>query len=80
MGASSGLTAEYGGIGAMAKKRIGILVVAYNAANTLHKVLDRIPERMRPDIEEVIVSDDSSQDATFLWASAISSRPSCRSR
>jgi len=43
-------------------------------------VLDRIPERMRPDIEEVIVSDDSSQDATFLWASAISSSPSCRSR
>lgn len=54
------------GNGAMAKKRIGILVVAYNAANTLAKVLDRIPDGMRPDIEEVIVSDDSSQDATFL--------------
>ena len=48
------------------KKRIGILVVAYNAATTLAKVLDRIPESVRPDIEEVIVSDDHSQDSTYL--------------
>ena len=48
------------------KKRIGILVVAYNAASTLAKVLDRIPEEIRPDIEEVIVSDDHSQDSTYL--------------
>lgn len=47
-------------------KRIGILVVAYNAATTLHKVLDRIPDTVRPDIEEVIVSDDHSQDSTYL--------------
>src|ERR1700733_7104369 len=47
-------------------KRIGILVVAYNAATTLHKVLDRIPESVRGDIEEVIVSDDHSQDSTYL--------------
>jgi SAM-dependent methyltransferase len=47
-------------------KRIGILVVAYNAASTLHKVLDRIPAEVRPDIEEVIVSDDHSQDSTYL--------------
>jgi glycosyltransferase involved in cell wall biosynthesis len=46
--------------------RIGILVVAYNAATTLAKVLDRIPEAIRPDIEEVIVSDDHSQDSTYL--------------
>jgi len=46
--------------------RIGILVVAYNAAATLAKVLDRIPEAIRPDIEEVIVSDDHSQDSTYL--------------
>jgi glycosyltransferase involved in cell wall biosynthesis len=49
-----------------AKKRIGILVVAYNAATTLAKVLDRIPEEIRSDIEEVIVSDDHSQDSTYL--------------
>ena len=49
-----------------AKKRIGILVVAYNAATTLAKVLDRIPAEIRSDIEEVIVSDDHSQDSTYL--------------
>jgi 2-polyprenyl-3-methyl-5-hydroxy-6-metoxy-1,4-benzoquinol methylase len=48
------------------KKRIGVLVVAYNAATTLAKVLDRIPTEIRPDIEEVIVSDDHSQDSTYL--------------
>ena len=48
------------------KKRIGILVVAYNAATTLAKVLDRIPAEIRSDIEEVIVSDDHSQDSTYL--------------
>ncbi len=51
---------------AKGKKRIGVLVVAYNAATTLHKVLDRIPDSVRPDIEEVIVSDDHSQDSTYL--------------
>jgi 2-polyprenyl-3-methyl-5-hydroxy-6-metoxy-1,4-benzoquinol methylase len=48
------------------KKRIGILVVAYNAATTLAKTLDRIPAEIRGDIEEVIVSDDHSQDSTYL--------------
>ncbi len=48
------------------KKKIGVLVVAYNAAMTLAKVLDRIPDEVRPDIQEVIVSDDHSQDSTYL--------------
>jgi 2-polyprenyl-3-methyl-5-hydroxy-6-metoxy-1,4-benzoquinol methylase len=52
--------------GLASKKKVGILVVAYNAASTLHKVLDRIPAEVRPDIEEVIVSDDHSQDSTYL--------------
>jgi glycosyltransferase involved in cell wall biosynthesis len=52
--------------GSAGKKRIGVLVVAYNAASTLAKVLDRIPAAVRPDIEEVIVSDDHSQDSTYL--------------
>jgi glycosyltransferase involved in cell wall biosynthesis len=47
-------------------KRIGILVVAYNASSTLGAVLDRIPEDFRPRIEQVLVSDDASQDATYL--------------
>lgn len=46
--------------------RIGILVVAYNAASTLHAVLDRIPADFRPRVERVLVSDDASQDATYL--------------
>ncbi len=46
--------------------RIGILIVAYNAAATLAKVLDRIPKEFRPNIAEVIVSDDSSTDSTYL--------------
>jgi glycosyltransferase involved in cell wall biosynthesis len=48
------------------RKKIGILVVAYNAATTLAKVLDRIPVEIYPAIEEVIVSDDHSQDSTYL--------------
>lgn len=48
--------------------RIGILVVAYNAATTLHQVLDRIPADFRPRIEQVLVSDDASTDATHLVA------------
>jgi len=48
------------------EKRIGILVVAYNAAATLAKTLDRIPAEIRSDIREIIVSDDHSQDSTYL--------------
>jgi glycosyltransferase involved in cell wall biosynthesis len=53
-------------VGSAGKQRIGILVVAYNAASTLARVLDRIPDSIRPDIEEVIVSDDHSDDSTYL--------------
>ena len=44
--------------------RIGILVVAYNAASTLEKVLDRIPPTMGG-LAAVLVSDDHSQDDTY---------------
>ena len=47
-------------------KKIGILVVAYNAASTLAKVLDRIPPDFRPRISDVLVYDDNSSDATYL--------------
>jgi glycosyltransferase involved in cell wall biosynthesis len=46
--------------------KIGILVVAYNAAGTLANVLDRIPEGFRSRVTEVIICDDSSQDSTYL--------------
>lgn len=52
--------------------KIGILVVAYNAADTLSRTLDRIPEDFRPRVREIIIADDSSQDETFTvgadWA------------
>ena len=46
--------------------RIGILVVAYNAASTLAKTLDRIPPEFRHRIDEVFVCDDASPDRTYL--------------
>jgi glycosyltransferase involved in cell wall biosynthesis len=48
--------------------KVGILVVAYNAASTLHNVLDRVPAHFRSDIAEVLVQDDHSTDATYLVA------------
>jgi glycosyltransferase involved in cell wall biosynthesis len=47
-------------------KRIGILVVAYNAATTLASVLDRIPKDFVPKITKILVNDDHSQDSTYL--------------
>ena len=52
--------------GEVPEKKIGILVVAYNAASTLASVLDRIPPAFRARISEILVSDDHSQDATYL--------------
>lgn len=46
--------------------RIGVLVVAYNAASTLAQVLDRVPKAFRPRITQVFVCDDASQDSTYL--------------
>ena len=45
-------------------KKIGILVVAYNAESTLRDVLHRIPVSIWDKIEEVFVFDDHSQDKT----------------
>lgn len=47
-------------------KKIGILVVAYNAATTLDKVLDRIPHEVYSDIDEIAVFDDASKDSTYM--------------
>jgi 2-polyprenyl-3-methyl-5-hydroxy-6-metoxy-1,4-benzoquinol methylase len=52
----------------MDSKRIGILVVAYNAAGTLARVLDRIPADFRGRITKVLIGDDASQDSTHLVA------------
>jgi len=49
-------------------KRIGVLIVAYNALTTLARVLDRIPKDVWDNVEEVVVFDDASQDSTYELA------------
>ncbi len=46
------------------RRRIGILVVAYNAESTLASTLDRIPVDFRSRIDEILVFDDASVDNT----------------
>jgi len=55
--------------------RIGIVVVAYNAASTLLTTLDRIPHDFRSRIAEVIVCDDASHDDTFDLGREWAARP-----
>jgi len=47
-------------------QRIGVLIVAYNAAKTLVPVLRRIPAEVMPNLAEIAVFDDTSPDDTFL--------------
>jgi 2-polyprenyl-3-methyl-5-hydroxy-6-metoxy-1,4-benzoquinol methylase len=49
-------------------KRIGILIVAYNALTTIAKVLKRIPADVWKNVEEVVVFDDASRDHTYELA------------
>lgn len=59
-------TAVLGDDAGVPPAKIGIVVVAYNAAATLAKVLDRIPRDFRERITEVLVCDDHSDDSTYL--------------
>ena len=45
--------------------KVGVVVVAYNAASTLVQVLDRIPEGFRERISDIVVCDDASSDTTY---------------
>lgn len=49
-------------------KRIGILIVTYNALTTLTKVLKRITPEVWKNVEEIAVFDDASQDSTYELA------------
>src|SRR5690349_8173481 len=52
-------------------KRIGILIVTYNAITTILSVLKRISPNVWQNVEEVVVMDDASQDPTFELAVGI---------
>jgi glycosyltransferase involved in cell wall biosynthesis len=52
-------------------KRIGILIVAYNALTTLSKVLRRITPEVWRNVEQVVVFDDASKDETYELAVGI---------
>ncbi len=52
-------------------KRIGIFIVAYNALTTLSTVLKRITPEVWKNVEQVVVFDDASQDATYELAVGI---------
>ncbi|MBI1898587.1 MAG: glycosyltransferase [Acidobacteria bacterium] len=49
-------------------KRIGILIVTYNALTTITKVLKRITPNVWENVEEIAVFDDASRDETYALA------------
>jgi glycosyltransferase involved in cell wall biosynthesis len=49
----------------VADAKVGVLVVAYNAATTLTQVLDRLPPSFREKVAHVLVCDDASGDDTY---------------
>src|ERR1043166_4566060 len=52
-------------------KRIGILIVTYNAITTLARVLKRITPHVWANVEEIAVFDDASADDTYEMALGI---------
>ena len=50
---------------ASAQPRVGVLVVAYNAATTLVRTLDRLPADFRASVDHILLADDASQDDTY---------------
>ncbi|MEI8406055.1 MAG: glycosyltransferase, partial [Actinomycetes bacterium] len=53
------------GTAARSQEKVGVVVVAYNAASTLTQVLDRLPESFRGRVADIIVCDDASSDTTY---------------
>jgi len=47
------------------RKKILIFIPAYNAERTLPGVLDRIPERLKKRVGEILVIDNASRDGTY---------------
>jgi glycosyltransferase involved in cell wall biosynthesis len=51
--------------GAAQAPRVGVLVVAYNAAGTLSQTLARLPESFTSVVDHIMVCDDASSDDTY---------------
>ena len=51
--------------------RVGVLVVAYNAAGTLAHTLARLPESFASTVDHVMVCDDASTDDTYQVGLAV---------
>lgn len=49
-------------------KKVAILIVAYNAASTISRVLDRIPVEIKEIVDEIFLFDNASPDNTHLVA------------
>ncbi|MEE8425438.1 MAG: glycosyltransferase family 2 protein [Elusimicrobiota bacterium] len=52
----------------MADSKIAIFIPAYNAAYTLPRVIDRIPEELKDKVQKIFVIDNASPDNTYLIA------------
>ncbi len=50
------------------KKKILVLVVAYNARLTIEKLLNRFPKKVLNEVTEILIADDASQDDTYKIA------------
>jgi 2-polyprenyl-3-methyl-5-hydroxy-6-metoxy-1,4-benzoquinol methylase len=61
-------------LGVLARKRVAVFVVAFQAERFIEGVLDRIPSELLAELAEVFVIDDSSSDTTFQTARAASDR------
>ena len=53
------------GTAAAPQPRVGVLVVAYNAATTLAQTLARLPQSFLETVDHVLVCDDASTDETY---------------
>jgi glycosyltransferase involved in cell wall biosynthesis len=58
----------------LARVKVGVFIVAFNAERFIDKVLDRIPEQLRDRFAEIYVIADSSIDGTFDVAAAAGRR------
>src|SRR5262249_9294312 len=62
-------------VSSMAKRRILVFIVAYNAERTLESGIRRIPPSLAAHDSHILVIDDSSRDRTFERARALADAP-----